>query len=110
LGPNDVIPAWLLAIDAEDIQCLRRFVLASGSLKALAEQYGVSYPTMRARIDRLITRVQAAEDPTANDPFERRLRVLVADGRMGADPAKELLAAHRESVAAARGQGTERVS
>lgn len=30
------------------------FVLASGSLKEIAAQTGVSYPTVRARLDRII--------------------------------------------------------
>src|SRR5262249_19886348 len=45
------IPDWLAALEEEDWQFLRRFVLASGSLKDLAAEYGVSYPTIRARLD-----------------------------------------------------------
>ena len=91
-------PAWLEALDEEDCQFLRRFLLSSGSLKALAGEYGVSYPTLRNRLDRLIAKVAAAEDPQARDPFERKLRVLVADARVPAALAKELLAAHREAL------------
>jgi hypothetical protein len=69
---------------------LRRFVLASGSLKDLAAEYGVSYRTVRARLDRLIAKVQAAEDPQDGDPFERKLRVLVADNRITPALAREL--------------------
>jgi hypothetical protein len=82
-------------LDDEDRQFLRRFLVSSGSLKALAEEYGVSYPTVRGRLDRLIAKVQAAEDPKVTDPFERKLRVLVADARMPAALARELLEAHR---------------
>ncbi|HEV3165532.1 MAG TPA: DUF2089 family protein [Isosphaeraceae bacterium] len=90
-------PAWLEVLDDEDLQFLKRFLVCSGSLKALAEEYSVSYPTVRARLDRLIAKVQAAEDPKITDPFERRLRVLVADGEISLALAKELLAAHREN-------------
>jgi hypothetical protein len=82
-------------LDEEDIRFVRRFVLASGSLKAMAQEYGVSYPTVRARLDRLIAKVRAAEDPTVGDPFERKLRALVADGKLTASLARELLDAHR---------------
>lgn len=92
------MPAWLAFLDEEDRQFLRRFVLASGSLKDLAAEYGVSYPTIRARLDRLIAKVQAAEDPKAADEFERKLRILVADGMVAVATAKELLAAHRASL------------
>ncbi len=37
----------------------------------------------------------AAEEPGPRDEFERSLRVLVADGRLTAALARELLAAHR---------------
>ena len=92
------LPPWLGALDDEDRQFLKRFLLASGSLKDLATQYGISYPTIRARLDRLIAKVQAAEDPKAADEFERKLRILVSGGAIALATAKELLAAHRASV------------
>jgi hypothetical protein len=97
IEPTATIPAWLEALDEEDLQFLRRFLLGSGSLKALAEDYGVSYPTVRGRLDRLIAKVQAAEDARPADPFERKIRVLVADARVPAGLARELLEAHRKS-------------
>jgi hypothetical protein len=99
------VPSWLAVLDDEDLQFLRRFLVCSGSLKALAEQYGVSYPTVRARLDRLIAKVQAAEDPRVVDPFERMLRVLVADGKISTGLGKALLDAHRD--AARRGHNHE---
>ena len=95
--PREEKPAWLSALGPEDLQFLRRFLLASGSLKDLAGEYQVSYPTIRARLDRLIAKVQAAEDPKINDPFVRRLRVLAADGAVSQAVARELLEAHRQS-------------
>jgi hypothetical protein len=96
--PGKEFPPWLAALDEEDWQFLKRFLLSSGSLKALASEYGVSYPTVRARLDRLIAKVQAVEEPRGNDPFERRLRVLAADARLPPGLAKELLDAHREAL------------
>jgi hypothetical protein len=91
-------PPWLRALDDEDRQFLKRFLLASGSLKDVAAEYGISYPTVRARLDRLIAKVKAADDPTAADDFERKLRVLTADGTVPLAVAKVLLAAHRQSI------------
>ena len=51
--PLDTIPVWMEALEDEDVAFIRRFVLASGSLKEMAAQYGVSYPTVRLRLDRL---------------------------------------------------------
>ena len=92
---KEPLPPWLQVLDEEDQQFLKRFVLSSGSLKALCDEYGVSYPTLRARLDRLIAKVKAAEDPKAVDSFQRKLHVLVADGKMSAALARELWKAHR---------------
>lgn len=92
------LAAWLEALEEEDLQFLKRFVLASGSLKALGDQYEVSYPTVRARLDRLIAKIQAADDPKVTDAFQRRLQVLVADGQMAPAVARELWKAHRAAL------------
>lgn len=92
------IPAWLGVLDEEDLRFVRRFLLSSGSLKALAQEYGVSYPTVRSRLDRLIAKVRVAEDPDVQDPFDRTLRVLVADGKLSPALARELLGAHRDAL------------
>lgn len=92
---KEPLPPWLEVLDEEDRQFLKRFVLSSGSLKALCDEYGVSYPTLRARLDRLIAKVKAAEDPKVVDSFQRKLHVLVADGKMSTALARELWKAHR---------------
>ena len=89
-------PVWTQALELDDWQFLKRFLLASGSLKALAEEYGISYPTVRSRLDRLIAKVQAADRTDATDSFHRHLRVLVAEGRVDMGLARRLLSAHRE--------------
>jgi len=48
-------PAPRLArLPAEHQRFIEMFVLASGNLKSIAEQAGVSYPTVRSRLDRII--------------------------------------------------------
>lgn len=95
---DERIPAWLLHLDEEDHQFIKRLILASGSLKALAESYGVSYPTIRSRLDRLIDRVRAFDSFTADDPFQARVRLLVTSGELSARTAKELLKLHAASI------------
>jgi hypothetical protein len=92
-----MVPVWFTELDDEDREFLRRFVLASGSLKELAEGYGVSYPTIRVRLDRLIAKVRAAEDARTADPLERKVKVLVAEGVIDAGVGRQLLAAHKAS-------------
>lgn len=95
---NKDLPPWLEFLDEGDLQFLKRFLLCSGSLKALADEYGISYPTVRGRLDRLIAKVRAADNPKSIDSFERRLRVLVADAQVAPAIAKELLELHLAST------------
>jgi hypothetical protein len=39
-------------------------IKTSGNLKQLASQYGVSYPTIRNRLDELINQIARLENPT----------------------------------------------
>lgn len=55
----EVMPEWIASLDEEDVSFIKKFVLASGSLKEVAGIYGVTYPTVRLRLDRLITEDQA---------------------------------------------------
>ena len=92
------LPQWLAGLNEEDLQFLKRFLLASGSLKALAQDYGISYPTVRTRLDRLIAKVQACEDTALSAPFYRNIRLLVADGKLAPEVARVLLDAHNEEL------------
>jgi hypothetical protein len=90
--------AWGEVLDDDDWTFLKRFLVSSGSLKALAESYGVSYPTLRARLDRLIAKVRAFEEPEARDALERQLRVMLAEGTIAPAAARRLLKAHLEAM------------
>lgn len=89
------LPNWIAAMDEEDVHFLRRFVLASGSLKEVAQGYGISYPTVRSRLDRLIAKVEAAEDPSVSDPLRKQIQVLLAEGQLTTVAARKLLTAYR---------------
>ena len=98
------IPTWLGALAEEDLVFLKRFLLASGSLKRLAAEYGVSYPTIRVRLDRLI---DASEPPARTVPATtvlasasaRHARGLRA--QLAAALARTALVVHREAAASA---------
>jgi hypothetical protein len=92
------LPRWITELDDDDLTFLYRFAVGSGSLKALANDYRVSYPTVRARLDRLIAKLEAAADPAPADPFERRLAVLVADGQVTREVARALLDAYAQAT------------
>ena len=90
--------AWLEGLSDEDLMFVKRFLLASGSLKELAAAYGISYPTVRLRLDRLIQKIELLDDQRPASPFERRLRALYADGRLDLETLKALLLAHEQAL------------
>ena len=51
----------LARLSAEQQQFIVEFVRASGSLKEMARQFKVSYPTVRNRLDELIAQIQQLE-------------------------------------------------
>ncbi len=86
--------SWTERLSEEDLAFLKRFLLASGTLKDLAAQYGISYPTVRLRLDRLIEKVKLLDAAADAGPFERRLRTAYADGRLDAETFRSLLDAY----------------
>ena len=91
----DVVPQWMTGLEEEDVNFIKRFLLASGSLKAVAAEYGVTYPTVRLRLDRLIQKIQMNED-TAEDPFVSLVKRLALKDKMDLDTAKVLIAAYKK--------------
>ncbi len=94
----DECRTWLDGLSDEDLMFVKRFVLASGSLKGLAAAYGVSYPTVRLRVDRLIAKVKILDDRDVDSGFERTLRLLYAEGSMDLVALKRLRAAHANDM------------
>ncbi|MCX7015606.1 MAG: DUF2089 family protein [Candidatus Sumerlaeota bacterium] len=55
-----LLPA-LASLAREDQEFIAQFVQCSGSLKDMARRLGVSYPTVRNRLDDIIERLKTAE-------------------------------------------------
>ena len=73
--------------------CLHK---ASGSLKEIAAQYGVSYPTVRLRLDRLIQKIKMSES-TESDPYIAMVKHLAVDDRLDFDTAKLLINEYKKT-------------
>lgn len=91
-----VVPEWMADLEEEDVAFLRRFLLASGSLKEVAGEYGVSYPTVRLRLDRLIQKVRLADD-RASDPYVSLIKRLAVNEKIDFDAAKLLISEYRKT-------------
>lgn len=88
---SDTIPDWIKGLSEEDWQFIKRLLLASGSLKDVAQQYEISYPTVRIRLNRLIEKVRILDSEKPKTKFHKTIRIMVADGRLDITTAKKLL-------------------
>lgn len=93
----------LTRLPREDLDFIVEMVLRSGSLKDLAAVYGVSYPTIRVRLDRVIERLRGAVEGRRPDPLSELLASMVERGEVTASAARTI----RETVRAAEAQARE---
>ena len=92
----EVVPQWMAELDDEDTAFIRRFLLASGSLKEVARQYGVTYPTVRLRLDRLIQKIQMSES-AEQDPYVALIKRLALNDKLDFDTAKILISEYKKT-------------
>ena len=84
------MPEWLASLDEEDVSFIKKFVLASGSLKEVAGIYGVTYPTVRLRLDRLIQKIRLGEQAD-EEPYIALITRLAVNDKLDFDTAKILI-------------------
>lgn len=89
-----LLPSWMVGLEEEDLSFVKKFILASGSLKEMATLYGVSYPTVRLRLDRLIQKIQISETEEA-DEYVALVKRLAVDDKLDVETAKVLIGAYR---------------
>ncbi len=87
---------WLNNLNAEDISFIKRFIMASGSLKEVAKIYDVSYPTVRLRLDRLIQKISLSEKQE-EDAFIGLIKRLTIDEKIELDTAKTIINTYKEN-------------
>lgn len=85
-----VLPEWMINLEDEDISFIKRFLIVSGSLKELATQYSVTYPTVRLKLDRLIQKIQISEE-TASEPYVALIKRLAVNDKIDLETAKILI-------------------
>lgn len=91
----EILPEWMTGLEDEDIAFIKKFLQASGSLKEVARQYGVTYPTVRLRLDRLIQKIQITED-NANEPYIALVKRLAVNEKVDFDTAKILITEYKK--------------
>ena len=89
------LPEWLMSLDEEDLTFIKKFILASGSLKEIASGYGVTYPTVRLRLDRLIQKINLSES-AETDPYVMLVKRLAINEKLDYETAKLLITEYRK--------------
>lgn len=89
------VPAWILALDKESLEFIRKFVVNSGSLKKISEIYDVSYPTVRAKLDTLIQKIEL-NSKTEEMGFVNMIKNLVIDERISLETAKLIIDKYKQ--------------
>ncbi len=92
----NIVPDWISGLDDEDIIFMKKFIISSGSLKDVAAQYGVTYPTVRLRLDKLIQKIQINEG-IGNDPYITTIKKLAIDEKLDFDTAKLLISEYKRT-------------
>jgi len=79
---GDFYTPRLYRISTDEQQFIELFVLASGSLKQMAQILGVSYPTVRNRLDKLIRVLK--EEKQKDDKRKQKILEDIEAGRISA--------------------------
>jgi len=87
---REEIPSWIMALDKESLEFIRKFILNSGSLKNMSTLYDVSYPTVRAKLDRLIKKIEL-HSKEEDVEFINMIKSFVIDERISLDVAKVII-------------------
>ena len=90
----ELLPDWMAGLEDEDMTFIKKFILSSGSLKEMASLYGVTYPTVRLRLDRLIQKIRLSEQ-AEEEPYVALIKRLAVDDKLDFETAKLLVTEYR---------------
>ena len=85
-----IVPEWMENLDDEDVSFIKKLILSSGSLKEIAKEYSVTYPTVRLRLDKLIQKIKINDD-ISNEPYVALIKRMAINEKLDFDTAKILI-------------------
>ncbi len=90
-----MMPTWMENLEEEDVSFIKNFILSSGSLKEIAKQYQVTYPTVRLRLDRLIQKIELSEE-NDKEPYISLIKRFAVDDKIDFNTAKVLISEYKK--------------
>ena len=83
------------SLAADQLEFLETFIRARGNFKDVERELGISYPTVRARLDAVIRALGFPSQVEPDREVERRKEILreIAEGKIAPDDAATLLEA-----------------
>lgn len=76
---------------------IKNFILSSGSLKKVAKDYEVTYPTVRLRLDRLISKIQIHSN-NQEDNYISYLKNLAIEEKISVSLVKDIIGEYKKTV------------
>lgn len=92
-----IVPDWMINLEDEDVVFIKKFILNSGSLKKMAKEYEVTYPTVRLRLDKLIQKIEI-EDKVEENSYISLIKRYAVDEKIDFDTAKILISEYRKNL------------
>ncbi|EGQ3843673.1 DUF2089 family protein [Staphylococcus pseudintermedius] len=86
---------WLDDLDESDLEFVRRFILNSGSLKKLSKEYEVSYPTIRSRLNQLISKIKLVEEKQS-EPMIKFIKSLAIEDKLSLETANLIIKKYKD--------------
>ena len=93
----EIVPDWMVHLEDEDVEFIKKFILRSGSLKEMAKEYEVTYPTVRLRLDKLIQKIEMEEKIEENSYISLIKRYAI-DDKIDFETAKILISEYRKHI------------
>ncbi|MFP4953961.1 DUF2089 family protein [Staphylococcus pseudintermedius] len=82
-------------LDESDLEFVRRFILNSGSLKKLSKEYEVSYPTIRSRLNQLISKIKLVEEKQS-EPMIKFIKSLAIEDKVSLETANLIIKKYKD--------------
>jgi len=86
---TDFVVSSLLNLPPSHQEFIELFVLSSGSLKEMAKRLGVSYPTVRSRLDEIIKAL--GEEMKRKEAYKKEILDKVEKGQISPEQAAEII-------------------